>query len=773
MDPPPLRERALSTASSSGPHAQGHRRTKSAAKPTSTLVVTLFLTNARLLDLDLLPDYPDISAQTLIGNYDGRARIRAVEFVLFHLFKLYDPATTADKLQPFYPPLEPLQSINLRAALFRCLNELKKNGVLGKEIVLRKSLLDDCQGDKLWELCLAFSAVVLRKVTLQKKQTYARTQRDGPVAERLGTATALTKVQREALAPLSLAHRVSLNKRLEAKQGKNEAYGRLFDALAQKEAELAERRVLVQERARVNPGKGEVQRLDDVERLIKESWVGSKQLQDTLLGGPGQDSADAVLSSPLPDLLKPKREAQTMTLLQALEQSAAKQAQRVRRWQTLHEQLQSSKHSHSQSNGHNTGSSAQSRFEKHRTLSLHDVNQSHPAPPVRTRSDRHVPATARYDELLTAMREELRRNRQENGPPSPIKPSPSLNMQPLRKPSVHLDTTVGAADPTGSRPPSQTVVPMRPGAGRRLSSRSRSYIQPKVDGQRQPIPLKTEIFSPLKRDQRRSLGSPLSGSWSSVLATPVEEGDAKDPLDAQAAEHDPQTHGAHDSGVGLGVVNGAATHSEVADPTESSASSPESQTSDTVFKKPILPAPDFRPSARPSLAERTRQSMAFRSNDDITSPTLTASSTEEPTLSMNDNHSQPTEPSIASVTLLERTRQSISLAPQPPPAKSSRTAAHSRTRSSIVYPVTQFETPNAKALRRSSIAAYLPISEELQEKVKIGKRDITPREQLFSPDAEYDSVFKARPKVKLSPVLSPVRVRGDRVDAEGDVSDGE
>jgi hypothetical protein len=42
-----------------------------------------------------------------------------------------------------------------------------------------------------------------------------------------------------------------------------------------------------------------------------------------------------------------------------------------------------------------------------------------------------------------------------------------------------------------------------------------------------------------------------------------------------------------------------------------------------------------------------------------------------------------------------------------------------------------------------------------------GKRIFTPREQLFEASAEYDSVFKSRPKIALSPVVSPSFVGED------------
>ncbi len=68
--------------------------------------------------------------------------------------------TSSQKLQPFFPALEPLQSLNLRAALFRCLDQAKKNGVLGRDTVLRKTMLDECKGDRLEEVLAVFSIAV-------------------------------------------------------------------------------------------------------------------------------------------------------------------------------------------------------------------------------------------------------------------------------------------------------------------------------------------------------------------------------------------------------------------------------------------------------------------------------------------------------------------------------------------------------------------------------------------------------------------------------------
>lgn len=86
-------------------------------------------------------------------------------------------------------------------------------------------------------------------------------------------------------------------------------------------------------------------------------------------------------------------------------------------------------------------------------------------------------------------------------------------------------------------------------------------------------------------------------------------------------------------------------------------------------------------------------------------------------------------------TLLERTRQSMSLLSNPP-RKSSRQSRARQPRFSETYPVNQFET-RGKAQPRSGSS--------------------TPRDKLFSDEADYASVFKSRPRIAVSPLLSPER----------------
>lgn len=59
--------------------------------------LSLFLTNLRLLDLDLLSDWPGITAQTFSARdaaQGQKKRVQCVEWALYQLFTIWDPEET-------------------------------------------------------------------------------------------------------------------------------------------------------------------------------------------------------------------------------------------------------------------------------------------------------------------------------------------------------------------------------------------------------------------------------------------------------------------------------------------------------------------------------------------------------------------------------------------------------------------------------------------------------------------------------------------------------
>lgn len=69
---------------------------------TSSSNVSLFLTNLRLLDLDSLPDWPDINPLTFTNRdlaQGQKKRIQSVEWALYQLFDLWDAEETRNVCQ--------------------------------------------------------------------------------------------------------------------------------------------------------------------------------------------------------------------------------------------------------------------------------------------------------------------------------------------------------------------------------------------------------------------------------------------------------------------------------------------------------------------------------------------------------------------------------------------------------------------------------------------------------------------------------------------------
>ena len=145
--------------------------------------------------------------------------------------------------------------------------------------------------------------------------------------------------------------------------------------------------------------------------------------------------------------------------------------------------------------------------------------------------------------------------------------------------------------------------------------------------------------------------------------------------------------------------------------------------SQTLNAPPTPPTP-LKPPL--SLLERTRQSMALASpGAKLSSDPFTHHPPPAPHAISEHPHAPPSEPQGS--TLLARTRTSISLAASKPKAPP-RASVNDR-RTSKIYPVNQFETP-----RKMDMLT-----------------EVTPPEELFSPSAGYDSVFKSRPKIAMSP----------------------
>ncbi|KAH7631121.1 HAUS augmin-like complex subunit 6 N-terminus-domain-containing protein [Sordaria sp. MPI-SDFR-AT-0083] len=313
--------------------------------------ISLFLTNLRLLDLDLLPDWPDINAATFSvkdAAQGQKKRIQCVEWALFQLFNLWDPEETRNKLKPFFPPLENVQSLNLRAALVRSLEQAKKNGVLDRDAIVRKTMLDECKGDRLEEILAAFSSAVLKRVVAEQQRNDPR-KRHPALAQALALEDRGYSSDRSELTALIVAHRASLCRTLKDKKVMTERFREVSDLLKIKEQAIADRRqrATASQRRRQNEGKETSHEVKlDVWRTVRNNWSGNEWWLETLLHGERNTQKDGVLSAPFDRVWRRVQagrifelEDKSDSLLDELDNRVKSHEERLQRWQTFRQQM--------------------------------------------------------------------------------------------------------------------------------------------------------------------------------------------------------------------------------------------------------------------------------------------------------------------------------------------------------------------------------------------------------------------------------------------------
>ncbi|ATY67341.1 hypothetical protein A9K55_000322 [Cordyceps militaris] len=262
-----------------------HGRPPAAASTTPSAApnqsIPTFLTNLRLLDLDLREDWPDVTPATFAGTTQNhKRRVQAVEWALYRLFEIWDPEDTASKLKPYFPAVDQLQSVSLRAALLRGLENAKKSGALGRDALIRKTMLDDCKGERLEEVLAAFSSAVLRSTVADRRGTR-------PLAVDVALEDRGYQGDGHLLRPLIIAHRVSLKHALDRRRQAGAAFSDFGELLAMKERGITRRNEML--RANETAATHAAALAEDTRRrvrqTVKNNWSGHEAWMDTLLAG--------------------------------------------------------------------------------------------------------------------------------------------------------------------------------------------------------------------------------------------------------------------------------------------------------------------------------------------------------------------------------------------------------------------------------------------------------------------------------------------------------
>ncbi|ESZ91813.1 hypothetical protein SBOR_7808 [Sclerotinia borealis F-4128] len=319
----------------------------SASPPSGPSYVALFITNLRLLDLDLRDDWPDITVVTFStkdAQQNQKKRIQCVEWALFQLFAFWDPAETRNKLQAFFPPLEPLQSLNLRTALFRLLDQAKKKGFLGRDTVLRKTMLDECKGERLEEVLAVFSNVVLKKAV--QNDTSGRYE---ALAQELALENFSYSGEVTILSALILAHKASLGKHLIEKNNLRAKYNNFSQLLDLNDQRNSKRREELNQAINSGEGHAELSERDlrSLQNKVRKNWSGSNEWLETILYGDSRPGRAGILAKRF-DILWDQIEDGTVVdiegkndtgLIKRLEARVQDQDSRLARWQEFGQTL--------------------------------------------------------------------------------------------------------------------------------------------------------------------------------------------------------------------------------------------------------------------------------------------------------------------------------------------------------------------------------------------------------------------------------------------------
>ena len=649
-------------------------------------------------------------------------------------------------------------------------------------MIVRKSFFDDCRGERIQELLISFSTVVLRKVL-------AAGQGGRPcIAARLATAQSVTAKEHKSFLPLAIAHRASLTALLHQKKDLRERYknfGRTLDAKEQELDRRFEAVVSTQDYLDKNPIPDNT--VARVSKLFEKNWQGDSKLEEVIAQGEEHGMMDSLLDKPFSETwlqvsagtFDGATGTSWQSLLQDLEERVASQEARLTDWRKFREAMKrDDKATSAAKNKSPTLVRTRSKdlkgqkqrdmvFSPRKSPQKSDwkvgkgMNETSPTHPKRLRKENTQDELKERDFVF-----------------SPRK-SPRKSMWPVKDPGVETspthtraslkqNETEGMATPNADHdgitesPVRGQLFDTHKGDTAGFSSHVSRVDDTDDSGFSEVSDGRLHLDEPPDHsvsidhsntmqhsDQHQSSPTPNIGKGGpSDLGNSIS--DIPRPSDhsykSVTKDRNPATSDDDDS-----WISSLPAEAKDEDKPESQSPNEDDILAEQIVSMTINADPTpLKP--KPSLTERTRQSMAFASPYSLQNlPPASPSPTPLPPIPPKNPH-PTTSPSDPTTTLLDRTRQSISLVP-PKPKAGPRKSTLDR-RSSKPYPTNQFETP-----KRQQQLDRVP--------------ELTPPEELFSPGAGYESVFKSRPKIALSPNPSPGLGDGFETDDAGGERDGD
>jgi len=635
------------------------------------------------------------------------------------------------KLQPFFPPLEPLQSLNLRAALFRCLDQAKKNGVLGRDTVLRKTMLDECKGGRLEEVLAVFSNAVLKKVLLE-----GNSEEHSALAQQLAFENFSYTGERTILSALITAHKASLSKLLRAKEDARANYKDFADLLKLNDRRIARRHEQLKQAIEESGPERKISERDAaaIQDLVQNNWAGQREWLDTILYGDSMMGGDGLLATRFDKVWRhvergsigELEDQKHVGLLEQLDARVKDQESRLSRWQEFGKTL---------SKGGSASSTKQSvpilaekkkidlGFNKHQALQIGSTSAAKGRKPTCTSLEEYARLVENLQsELADVGKPQVQTKRPSRQSLLPEKRQPSLSPSPLPEPehieaqdeewssvsetdepspdSISYATKSASRTPPSESPPNarrtkQDFLSKRPPVPK-YASQAVSEDETKVS--KEP----TKPQKPRSPSPRRHPRTPSPIEPTKALELDETKFVKQKNSDSDLADH---------------ILNSVAAAS---------------------------PSPK-KPRHTLSLAERTRLSMSRASHsqysdlhEDLDIPDISRLSIKPRQSTAPISKTSSSESDGLHADLIERTRKSMA------GFEAAQKKAQLERRRSV---------KDAKKKQRES--SYFPKVEE-----EVITPDISAIE-LLEGDPDYESVFKSRPKIKTSPAVSPTKIWED------------
>lgn len=230
--------------------------------------------------------------------------------------------------------------------------------------------MNDCGGEKFDEMLAAFSTAVLRKVATSANDASSNS------AIKLSTARSLSPEEYQLMAPLILAHRVSLGAMGDRRARVRTTHEKFSNLLDSKKTQL-------DSYSKENPA-GTSEEPADFDRLsceVKANWLGSEEWANTLLHGGTGNGSDAFLELPFSSAwsmanASPIGELSADTnqdLLVDLESRVSRQRDRLRRWRDFSKSMRQRSNNRVSINATNHLPLA---FKDHQTLTVASISKA-------------------------------------------------------------------------------------------------------------------------------------------------------------------------------------------------------------------------------------------------------------------------------------------------------------------------------------------------------------------------------------------------------------